>query len=784
MTLFFLLNPLLVDSKTTALSRSIDIDLQLTQALLNKPVDYRPRTKHICGDKPCFTNRLILEQSPYLLQHAHNPVNWYAWGKEAFDKAKRENKAIFLSVGYAACHWCHVMEEESFDDIEIANYLNENFIAIKVDREQRPDIDAFYGSAVTIMQGQLGWPMSVFMTPNKQPFHGGSYYPKKVFRQLLKNAAETWLIQEDFLIDKGRQVLEQIDLRNQLGNKIAKIDDTTRQQAINSLLSLIDNEQGGFGAGSKFPSENWLALLLDDSYGSSTTGASFTALRNTLTHMSYGAIYDQLGGGFHRYTVDPSWKTPHFEKMLYNQALLVPLYLRADQLRTDPLYRKTASQTLDFMMRKMRDPQGGFYSSLDADSEEGEGEYYLWHLAQWQTVLAKNDAKFAAEIFDIDEYGDTENKGNILYFYLTPEEYAEDHAFSVDEVLRRLDVIRKQLLHVRDKRRIPNIDHKIIMAWNSLAIHAFAQGAQYLNKPEYLDVATSAATFIWDKMRNKDDFYRTYYEGVGSQAAQLDDYVYFLQALISLYDVSQDKHWLAKAEIISNMMNDLFWDEKAGGFYDVAIDKDAPLPIRVKTGFDKALPSANAVATRMLVRLSRRTENDYYEEQAKTIVAVFSSQLIASPSAFASLLIASHERQVGELDLPLYAARGHVRVDAVMHAIDDDQYALRINIDLDDKWHVNSHTPLDETLIPTAIQLKDALGWQIKSIKYPQHERVRLGFIQQELALYQGNIEINTVLKKLKDNVNPVVELYLQACNDQVCLAPETLLLYPRVYTK
>ncbi|NOX08185.1 MAG: DUF255 domain-containing protein [Gammaproteobacteria bacterium] len=732
------------------------------------------------SDKSNLGNRLILESSPYLLQHANNPVDWYPWGKEAFDRARQENKPIFLSIGYAACHWCHVMRKESFENIDIARFLNKHFIAIKVDRERRPDIDEFYGNAVMAFQGHQGWPMSVFLTPDKKPFYGGTYYPAKAFRALLSEMSDYWTNQREQAVNQASQLVDQLYSRKKTGGQALMFDKVLRNRAIKSLLSIVDRDNGGFGEGSKFPREPWLYLLLDDSYGKAEDNLSLMSLRTTLTRMAYGGIYDQLGGGFHRYTTDPHWRTPHFEKMLYNQALLVPLYLRANDIYPDPLYRMVAQQTLDFVLKEMRSPQGGFYASLDADSEGGEGHYYLWTRDEWQALLNNDDSRLSASIFDVDEYGEMDNGDNVLYFYLTPEEYSDENNILLSSVLGKLNKIRFQLKQARNKRIKPALDKKIIMAWNGLAITALVEGAMRFSESDYLTYARGAARFIWENMQGDDHFYRINFQGKNSQDAQLEDYAYYLQALIALYDIDQDRAWLDKAKILAGMMQQLFWDNQQGGFYDIPVDQDTPLPIRPKTGFDKTLPSGNAVAARMFIRLARRTGDDAYYDKVNAVLALFFPETKETPSAFSSLLVASREEQEGVVTLPVYAARGHVRIDAFIRAVNDKQYTLNIEMKFDDKWHINSHTPFDTQLIPTAIRLQEPSEWTLSDIQYPEHEVVKLGFSQQALALYQGYVSIRSLLKKGSTSVNPSIRLRLQACNDQLCLPPEDLLLYPR----
>lgn len=790
LVLVLFLQLFMVPAGTNASAYSAELKQRLSKALSDMPADYQPRTEHFCDNKlPCYTNRLILEASPYLLQHAHNPVNWYAWGEEALARAKRENKPIFLSIGYAACHWCHVMEKESFDNKAIAKILNTHFISIKVDREQRPDIDEFYGHAVMIFQGQQGWPMSVFLTPDARPFGGGGYYSRNEFEALLLKMSDDWSNRRQAVVLKSDQILADIKGMSANQDNALVFNDGLRKKALKSLYSIVDNYNGGFGEGSKFPREPWLFLLLDDSYSKAPGDVSAQALFNTLNHMARGGIYDQLAGGFHRYSTDPYWKIPHFEKMLYNQALLIQIYLRANNIKPDVRYTRVAQQTADFLLSEMRDVNGAFYSAFDADSAASEGQFYLWTLKEWMQLLGKFDGELAAEIFDVDEYGETENGENILYIATTLNEYMDEHAedkkISLAKLKQRMARITKKLWAARELREKPALDKKIIMGWNGLAITALAETAQQLNKPDYLAAATGAADFIWRELQGEGYFNRVYYAGKKSQPAQLADYAFYLQALITLYDISESRLWLARAEVLTKMMLKLFEDTENGGFYNVRLDKKSPLPSRVKTAFDRTLVAGNAVAAHMLIRLARRTGNNDYLKSANTLFQAFVADVEEVPSAFSGLLLAFNELQQGEKDLPVFTASGHIRIDGYLNTISETDYRLTLELKFDDSWHINSYQPLDKTLIPVALSLAAGSGnaeWEIQNIEYPKHELVKLNLSQKPLALYQGHIRIISRLKKnATAEFSPVVNLQLQACNDRICLPPENIVLTPRL---
>ncbi len=757
-----------------------ELEQELLSAFNSKPDAYQPRTQHLCeNNRPCFINRLVLESSPYLLQHAHNPVDWYAWNKEALDKAKRENKPIFLSIGYAACHWCHVMEEESFDNLEVAQFLNEHFIAIKVDRESRPDIDEFYANAVLHFQPQQGWPMSLFLTPEAKPFYAGGYYSRDDFYELLSKMHSHWSTQQQDALLTAEQIINQLQGRRQSQEKASLLDADLRKEAIKDLLSIVDTYYGGFGQTSKFPHEPWLFLLQDNSLDNSVEADSITALNTSLSRMLRGGIYDQVGGGFHRYTTDPYWKIPHFEKMLYTQALLIRLYLAANTVQANPDYVRVVKQTLAFLLEEMRAPDGGFYAAIDADSEGQEGGYYLWRLEDFQQALDPADQVLATELFGVDKYGEIDG-ANILYLTQTLQDYADEREIATEILLRRVDKVRAQLQQARDRRSMPLSDTKVIMAWTGLVITGLAESYAHLGDPDYLRAATEAADYIWKSLKKEQGFYRLNFQGNNSQAAQLDDYAYYLQALISLYDVDPQDSWLQRAEALVQIMMTQLWDSGEGGFFQTPGDENAPLPLRPKSAFDKVLPAGNAVAAQALIRLTRRTGDPQYQQTAKQILSTFAAQASELPSAFSSLLIAAHELQAGERQLPLYAARGNIRIDATLTPLDETHYDLRIIMQLRDGWHINAHQPLQQHLIPTNMVLMNSPQWQIESVQYPQQAIIKLDFSEQMLALYQGEFHIKSQLNRQVQGLNPIVRLDLQACNDRLCLPPEKLLFFPR----
>ncbi len=462
-----LLQPVYFPERTELLKQT------LKQAREDKKGHYPTRTEHLQeGGDPTYTNRLILEDSPYLLQHAHNPVDWHPWGAEAFEVAKRENKPIFLSIGYSTCHWCHVMEKESFENPAIASVINQHFIAIKVDRERRPDVDKTYMNAVMLLTGSGGWPMSSFLTSDGNPFFGGTYYPPDLFKNLLLRVAEVWSQQREQLMAQGERVSVAVSQLTSHQAKVGSLGKDAVLRATTDILSTHDPIRGGFGKAPKFPQESQLLFLLNEAERNDNEQA-LEALRVTLDAMSRGGIYDQVGGGFHRYSTDDRWLVPHFEKMLYNQAHLGRVYLRAWRLTGDPLYRRIATQTFDYVLRDMTSPDGAFYSATDADSEGEEGIYFLWSTDQISKSLSPPDAELAIALFGVTDNGNFEGR-NILHMPMPLDDFAKQNNLTTNELLMRLDTIRKQLYLSRESRELPLRDEKIITAWNGMMISSLA----------------------------------------------------------------------------------------------------------------------------------------------------------------------------------------------------------------------------------------------------------------------------------------------------------------------
>ncbi len=774
--IFCLLNTTMAFSQTEKYQVSYPAKLQqqLTSALKSKGVDYKARTHHFTLNHPSYTNRLILTDSPYLIQHAHNPVNWFPWGTEAFATAKRENKPIFLSIGYATCHWCHVMEEESFENIEVAKILNEHFISIKVDREQHPDIDATYMTAVTLLTGRGGWPMSSFITDEGKPFFGGTYYPKADFIQLLQQVKTAWVERHQSILASANRLADAVKRESTTKHSVTSLEQTTVQSAIQSLLTRYDNKNGGFSAAPKFPNEPSLLLLLQIAERNNDLQIR-KVLEITLSAMAEGGIYDQIGGGFHRYSTDDKWLVPHFEKMLYNQAYLARVYAQAYRLTQDPSYALIAKQTLDYVISEMSSPQGLFYSATDADSEGEEGSFFVWSIKEIQQLLNADDAKLIINLFGLTESGNFEGK-NILFLAQSLQQAASQDGLSFNAFIDRISPLIKTLQKYRNTRPHPLTDNKVIVAWNSMFITALAEVGDILNEPKYIDTAKAAALSLWHSQREKEGLlWRINLDNQPSIMAKQEDYAHFSEALLTLYDVTSDRSYLQKAEQLSYEMTNLFMDSTSG---TLRMGQDPLLFAQPKEAYDGALPSGNSIAVRVFNRLFKRTGKQSFNDQATQILHSLSSNITQQPAAYAYMLTQLDELKKGEISSHQYAARGAIKIDASIQK--KHQQQLTIHFKTQPNWHINAHVPLQKQLIATTIDTINKQHWQLSDINYPPAKLVKTNFDKQSLALYQGEFTITaTLIPNSKLNQETLkINLNLQACNQNSCLAPELLTFF------
>lgn len=593
-------------------------------------------------------NRLVFEKSPYLLQHAANPVNWYPWGAEAFQQAKNLDKPVFLSIGYATCHWCHVMEKESFEDPQTAALINEHFIPIKVDREERPDIDQIYMAVCQAVTGSGGWPLTVLLTADKKPFFVGTYFPRESrfgrtgLVDLIPKVADLWLNKRDELLQSAEQIT--IHLQESARTIAGKLDPGLIQQTYRQLEERFDEIHGGFGNAPKFPTPHNLVFLLRY-WQQSGEPRALEMVEKTLQKMRLGGVYDQVGFGFHRYSTDAAWKLPHFEKMLYDQALLVMAYSEAFLATGKEWYADVVREILDYVQREMTAPEGGFYSAEDADSEGEEGLFYLWTLEEFRENVGDQDIDLFKGLFNLREEGNFTDEAtrqltgrNLLFLNQPLEDLADELDLAQDELAGKWSELRQILLKVRDQRVHPLKDDKILTDWNGLMIAALSIAGADLGEPAYIQAARRAVDFIWNKLRSEDGrLLKRYRKGEAGLTAHLDDYAFLVWGLLELYEADFQTDDLLKAVELTDVMLAEFWDEAQGGLYFTASGQ-ADLIHRSKEIYDGAIPSGNSVAFSNLVRLGRLLSKPDYEERARLIGEAFSSQINRFPQGHTQLM--------------------------------------------------------------------------------------------------------------------------------------------------
>jgi uncharacterized protein YyaL (SSP411 family) len=582
-------------------------------------------------------NRLIDETSPYLRQHAHNPVDWHPWGPEALERAKSEDKPILLSVGYSACHWCHVMERESFENPSIAALMNEHYVSIKVDREERPDIDSIYMSAVQALTGHGGWPMTVFLTPDGKPFYGGTYFPPEdrggmpAFPRVLSAIAEAYHDRRGEVMNSTNQILVHMQQVARDTNDISPLTADVMTRAFAELIKQFDDTYGGFGLEPKFPQPMTYEFLLRQ-YLRTEDPQALDMVELTLDRMARGGIYDQLSGGFHRYSTDTYWLVPHFEKMLYDNALLVRLYLHAYQVTRNPEYRRVVEETLDYVVREMTSPEGGFYSAQDADSEGEEGKFFVWRPEQVVDLLGKEEGKIVNEYYGVTIHGNFEGK-SILHVPSPTAEFARKLDITESELNEVLARSKKKLLEQRATRIAPGLDDKILTAWNGLMLAAFAEAAAVLGRDDYREIAITNGTFLLDKVIDKDGrLLRTYKDGKAKLNGYLEDYAFLIDALLLLHETTFGDRWLIAAVELGRSIVELFWDEDSKQFYDTGIDHE-DLVIRPRDTTDNAIPSGSSMATSVLLKLSILTGDSLYLDRAATALRSAREIMQRFPSA-------------------------------------------------------------------------------------------------------------------------------------------------------
>ncbi|HEX5022695.1 MAG TPA: thioredoxin domain-containing protein [Candidatus Binatia bacterium] len=593
--------------------------------------------------EPKHTNRLSRETSPYLLQHAHNPVDWYPWGEEAFQKAKSENKPILLSIGYSACHWCHVMEHESFENEQIAALMNELFVNIKVDREERPDLDEIYMNAVQMLTGRGGWPMTMFLTPDRKPFYGGTYFPPEDrqgmpgFPRILTAVSQAYRERSQDVEKSVSEILTALQRMTQSQETSKNVSPSILADGAEQVARAYDADNGGLGQAPKFPNAGVYELFLR--YYFHSKNERFLGMGvHTLTKMAQGGIYDHLGGGFHRYSVDAKWLVPHFEKMLYDNAQLVRIYAHAYTIRGEPLFKSVIEETVGYLLREMFHPQGGFYSTQDADSEGEEGKFFVWTSDDINRLLGEADGEIFCRMYDVGEPGNFDGK-SILHPILTVDQASKFFGKEPSEIQALVGNAKRKLFVEREKRIKPFRDEKIITAWNGLMLSGLAEAIKIIDNPAALDAARETVEFIFKKLFRDDFLLHSYKDGQAKQLGFLDDYAFLGVGLLDLYEVVFERSYLDRTIQLTDIMLREFWDERDGGFFFTGKSHEQ-LISRTKPIFDASIPSGNAMATQLLLRLNHFTGKNQYRVSAEKILRSYYDAMESQPFGFAHMLCA------------------------------------------------------------------------------------------------------------------------------------------------
>ncbi|HOW72563.1 MAG TPA: thioredoxin domain-containing protein [Phycisphaerae bacterium] len=628
---------------------------------------------------PSHTNRLIGATSPYLLQHAHNPVDWYPWGSEAFEKAIREDKPIFLSIGYAACHWCHVMERESFEDEKIAEILNRHFVAVKVDREERPDLDDIYMNATVLYnRGQGGWPMSVFLTPDKKPFFAGTYFPpdnrygRPGFVQVLQTVARFWKEDRPRVRSSADALADAVARFSALSAGGGELPSDILTQTADQLARVFDPVTGGIASeANKFPPSMAMGIMLREYHRALESGRPrrewLDLVELTLHHMGHGGIYDHLGGGIARYSTDPYWLVPHFEKMLYDQALVSGIYLEAFQVTRKAWYAQLAADLLDYVLTDLRSPEGGFYSSRDADSEGDEGRYYVWTKPEVMAVLGNQAGELFCDFYDVTDQGNWEGR-SILNVQHSEETVARLHGLEVETLKNILADARARLLAARGRRVPPALDDKILTSWNGLMIASLARGGRILGERRYTAAAAQAADFILTSMGENGRLMRTCRKGTTHTGGYLDDYAFFIEGLLELYESTFEKRWLEETVRLVDLMIDHFWDDTDGAFFYTADDAER-LIVRSKDSRDHAIPSGNSVALMNLLRLAALLDRRDLRVRADRTIRAFAGAVAESPLSFTRFLAGVAAAGSAPSEVAIVGSPDQMETRSLIHAV-------------------------------------------------------------------------------------------------------------------
>lgn len=761
-----------------------------------------------------YTNDLVDSSSPYLLQHAHNPVDWREWGEDAFEIARREDKPILVSIGYSTCYWCHVMERQVFENPEIAELMNQWFVCVKVDREQRPDVDEIYMLATQLQTQQGGWPNNVFLTPDLKPFFAGTYFGpedqhgRPGFPTVLRGLHDAWTERRDEVEQAAENFTDAIReiLEGQVGAADGELPDAgVVDQVMSGIERSADPRYGGFGAAPKFPQETMLLFLLDRG------GADRRAIvEKALERMAMGGIFDQIGGGFSRYSVDAQWHVPHFEKMLYNQALLTRAYAAAYQCSNDAQHRRVVERTLEFVTREMTGPQGQFYSALDAESDATEGKFYTWTEEEIRDTLSEGQSVLFLDVYGLAPVpeipGHRHPEGGVVHWKKTPAETASDLGMPVSDLHEKLDEIHSALLDRRESRERPLLDDKVISGWNGLMIHALAEAGAVFDEPAYLRAAERAARFVLDEMRRDDGgLWRINRAGDNEIDAFQEDYAFLAGGLLALHRAAGDQQWLdAGAEIIA-AMNRRFASDN-GAYY--LTSEQGELIARTMSPTEGAIPSGNAAAVHALLDLHEQAGDPAPLNQARTVLDAFSSLMRENPGGQVHMVHAlgrllrltgdasddlKQDRPADFIDRPAAAdaprrpggtdSAAHVKTTgfaSVSAVRPGDHFRVALQFDMDDGWHINAHERVGSGLLPTTVEPLVEHPFEVVSISYPEAQELDAAFADQPVRVFTGRsrviIELAVSEDWKLDPDDPIASLRIaytfQACSDDACLAP------------
>ncbi|MHC4416788.1 MAG: DUF255 domain-containing protein [Planctomycetota bacterium] len=745
------------------------------------------------------TNRLINETSPYLLQHAHNPVDWYAWGPEAFEAARAAGKPIFLSIGYSTCYWCHVMERESFENVAIAALMNEHFVSIKVDREERPDVDDIYMAATQIFnQGGGGWPMSVFLEPqNLKPFLAGTYFPPEDrpqrlgFASLLKRVAEGWASQREGIMRQADQLAGLVVQQLSLDARPQPVGEQQVEQAITMLLDIYDEQDAGFGrGGNKFPMPVYLDLLVGAAW---QRDDGRNAVLHTLDRMALGGMYDQIGGGFHRYSTDSRWLVPHFEKMLYDNGQLASTYAAAYELTGDAFYAEIVRETLEYVLREMTDGTGAFFSAQDAEVNAREGGNYIWVADEVRAALTDagltDDIDFALDVYGFDRgpnfqdpHHPEDGPKNVVFLLDRPDRLAAERGLSPELFNQRLIRINAALLTVRDRRDQPGTDDKILAGWNGLMIGGMADGGRVLQEPRYLEAGRRAAEFVLTSMRDDEGgLLRTFRSEQAKVAAFLEDYALVIRGLVALYRATGESRWLEAARELADGARQRFWDDGAGAYYDTLRDQD-DLFVRTKSTYDGAVPCGNSIMLIDLLDLHELTGADALLDDAAATLEGLSSAVAARPvaTALATLGLAriadGYPRRLTAPPTTAPAAGPRaVEVEASAERVEvsaESPGSLELTLRIADGYHINAHDPGPANLIGLSVKVVGSGGVTVR----PDYQAGEL--YRGEIRVLRGTVTLPVSIEGAGAVTGePKLAVTYQVCTDRVCLAPTTEIL-------